>query len=385
MASYRFPLLLFFFSKCILLVLFVFGRGLFDFHYDHYNETFVSQRLSGREIQEQHVAGSIPLHLTPYDAQWYVHIAREGYNPEALTSGEKNIVFFPLYPLLIAIGAPFLGGYAWAGIMLSSFFQLLWMCVLYRLVEKEYSASAARTVLWLMILFPMSIFYHAVYTESLFLFLTVLTVFFARQHVWWGSALAAFFASLTKFQGVLLFPVLVLELYLQKREEGAWSWKRLLPLFVAPLGPVVYFSYLQWLTGDFWAAMKAQQSFGLGRVVGWHPEYLWDQITHLTLWHSFKNSSIDLLLLVSALLLTVMMIRKIRPTYTLYAALGILMPLSTWSLMSMGRYVMILFPLFLYGALLLQEKEDIKTLFFVLFAGFSAIFTIMFFNWHWVG
>lgn len=384
MKAYYTPITIFFFSKIILLFLFVFGRGLFDFNYEHYQETFVAQRLSGREIQEKHTEGNIPLHLTAYDAQWYLQIAREGYNADALSTGEKNIVFFPFYPLLIAVFAP-LAGYAWAGIILSSFFQLLWMCVLYRLVEKEYSRAIARTVVWLMVLFPMSIFYHAVYTESLFLCLTVASLFFARKSLWWGSGITALLASLTKFQGVLLFPVLVLEWYLQRREAGKWSWKGTVPLLLAPMGPVLYFSYLYTRTGDFWAAMKAQQSFGLGRVVGWNPSYLWDQITHLTLWHSFKNSPMDLLLLCSAIIILICMWKKMRPTYVLYGILGVMMPLSTWTLMSMGRYLMILFPLFLYGAIVLDEKEEVKTFFFVLFAGCSAIFTIMFFNWHWVG
>lgn len=380
------PILLFVCAKVLLFVLLFFGRDLIEFGNDQYfTGTFLQHSYSSQEVAEKRKTGDVTFLLTPYDGQWYLNIADNGYNPHALTSEPRNIVFYPLYPALIALLGKFLGSMEWAGILISNLAQLGWMILLYLLVKREYSEQVAVISLLTLLLFPTSIVFSAVYTESLFLLLSIGSLFAARRGKWFLSGLVGFLAALTKIQGVILFPVLAVEWWLQRREEVPPSGWSLFGISLIPLGIFTYFGYLYGLTGSFFASLEAQKNFGMGRVTGFHPEHLWDQMTHLTSWHSFANSPIDAAMLVVFVLLLICSYKKIRFSYWMYSLLAILMPLSTWTLMSTTRYMMIVFPLFIWGATVMEKRKEVLVFFLVLLASFSALFSILFVNWRWIG
>ena len=81
-----------------------------------------------------------------------------------------------------------------------------WLVALYllhRLTELELGRDAADNAVLLLALFPMSFFFSAIYSESLFLALTVGCVYAARRGRWWRAAAVGGLASATRSQGVL--------------------------------------------------------------------------------------------------------------------------------------------------------------------------------------
>ena len=82
--------------------------------------------------------------------------------------------FWPLYPLLVGLGH-LLSGWSvqLVGVVLSHLAFLPALVLLHRLVRLDFGAAAAGRTVWLVALFPTAFFFSAVYTESLFLFLTV--------------------------------------------------------------------------------------------------------------------------------------------------------------------------------------------------------------------
>jgi hypothetical protein len=103
-----------------------------------------------------------------WDSYFYLDIARNGYSYK---SGQlSNIVFFPLYPFLMAIGALFLNNnFVLAGWIVSSVFTFLSAVYLYKLVKDFHKDADPLLAVFLFLIFPTAFFLNSVYTESTFI------------------------------------------------------------------------------------------------------------------------------------------------------------------------------------------------------------------------
>jgi hypothetical protein len=76
-------------------------------------------------------------------------------------------------------------------------------------------------------------------------------------------------------------------------------------------------------------------------------------------------------------------IRRLSPTYWSYMALSILVPMSTSSLMSMPRFALVLFPMFvlmgLWGA-----RQSVNNGIVAFSLPLLGLFTVLFADWYWV-
>jgi hypothetical protein len=130
-----------------------------------------------------------------WDSGWYFDIATRGYFFSA--DGQSSIAFFPLYPLLVKLCAAPFGGSAAAtwiaaiGVSWAAFFGAL--VALHRLTERlTGTREAARRTVFYIAVFPFSIYFTRVYTEALFLLLTVLAVRAAVDSRWlWAGVFGA--------------------------------------------------------------------------------------------------------------------------------------------------------------------------------------------------
>jgi Gpi18-like mannosyltransferase len=133
-----------------------------------------------------------------WDTINFLAIAMNGYTLPWLTS------FFPLYPLLERFLMFVTHDPLIAGLIISDLSGLGMLVVLYRLVEEDFNAEYAfRTVLYLSV-FPTAFFFAAAYSESLFLFLTLLSFYHMRHSHWWLAGLFGFLAVLTRSTGLFL-------------------------------------------------------------------------------------------------------------------------------------------------------------------------------------
>ncbi len=144
---------------------------------------------------------------TTFDSRHYIEIAQHGYTP-------LRSVFFPLYPMVLRA----LGGadatqniLALVGVLVSNiaFAGALWL--LFLLTRDEWGERVARRAVWIEAFFPAVAFSAAVYTESLFLFLSIGFFWFARQKKWWASGAFGLLAGLTRNSGPILFLALLLD------------------------------------------------------------------------------------------------------------------------------------------------------------------------------
>ncbi|MCX6706189.1 MAG: hypothetical protein NTV24_03765, partial [Candidatus Woesebacteria bacterium] len=135
-----------------------------------------------------------------FDGEHYLAIAKEGYHL-------AEQAFFPLYPLLIK----FFGGGAWSGLFISNTAFFLALVGLYKLLRIDYCVKVAKLAVILLLIFPTSFYFGAVYTESIFLCFVVWSFYFYRKENYLLSGILGAFASATRVIGVILLPIYLAE------------------------------------------------------------------------------------------------------------------------------------------------------------------------------
>ena len=153
-----------------------------------------------------------------WDSGWFLDIARHGY-----TDPSHSTAFFPAYPLLVrGVGWLFLGHDLLAGVIVSLAASAVAFVLIWKLGEELLDAgSANRTVLYLA-LFPTTLFLFAVYSESLYLLLSVGAFLAAVRGRWTWAGVATGFAALTRVSGVMLLPALAVLAWRAADRRGAF-------------------------------------------------------------------------------------------------------------------------------------------------------------------
>jgi hypothetical protein len=315
--------------------------------------------------------------LERQDAAWYLSIATHGYS-----HADTSAAFFPLYPLAIRVVAwlPGVGPLA-AAIVVSNLAFLGALVMLHGLSRLEgMSEEAARLTTLYIAIFPTAFFFLAPYSESLFLLLSVAAFWFARRDKWALAALLGALAALTRSLGVLLIPALALEaLWMSRKDRG--YLRRLAGAAGVALGPLAYFLYCQIRFGDFWAPLHAQKL--------WQRDAVWPWVT---VWRAVVDAgrfgtywAVDLLVVGVVVIAVCAGVRWLRPSYLVYSVAGLLLPLSYWAsfrpLLSMPRFVIVIFPAFWVLARATERRKVPGSLVTGCFAAGYGVLCLLFVNW----
>ncbi len=349
-----------------------------------------------------------------YDSFWYLGIAKHGYY------SDQAHAFFPLYPMLIRVVSYLVDEPLLVGLVISLVCFTGSLVLLYRLAELDIGPRAARLTVWLIALFPMSFYFSAVYTESLFTLLSIWAIYAARKERWLLAGVMAGLASAARSDGFVLIVPLVW-IYLWGPRPGAprpdidWSTplglvKRARPSLVclglAPLGLVAYLVYCAASGAQFTAPFHAA-SFYWGRGFEGPFSEIWTALGHLPRdvgrllsgnnivrfdtddplnWTA--DNVIDCAWLIPTVASLWLCWRTLPKVYFVYALLIILASSSNPSplepMMSYARYVMPAFPLFMAAAVALVDRPRTQWATLagsgLLLGFFSAAWAI----WAWV-
>jgi hypothetical protein len=314
-----------------------------------------------------------------WDSGWYMDIADRGYRgaPKADT-GQRDVAFWPLYPLIVRAVRPLLGNTHFAGIIVSNTAFLLACLLLYQQVRSRYDNEvAARTVI-LVCAYPFSFYFSACYSESVFFLSVVAAFYFGGRQKWFLAGLFAAAAGATRALGVLCVAALAL-LYIQQARAGqkkigmdiAW-------ILLGLLGSVAFPLYLHLEHGDpllFYAARNATgwaDTITIDRFLG-----LWPILLSGNLGMDHINVFFGLLgLVLSGFAWT--RNGRAQGAWAFLLILG-----SFTSFTGLGRHVAPVFPVFVAGAILLAKTGHFETVCYV-FCLLLALLSIMFSHWYWV-
>jgi hypothetical protein len=335
-----------------------------------------------------------PYELSNMFARWdtffYYSIATGGYqwNPALFTY--QNVVFFPLYPLLMRWIGALIGGYPMlAGVLISLMAFTGALAVLYRLAVLEIGDEYAWRVVLLVAVFPYALFFSAVYTESLFFLLTVGAFYAMRRRYLGWAALCGLAAGLTRPNGVwLALPLACIALWGDDRggDETRARPPLALSLLVAaaPLaGTAIFSMYLQMRFADALAWVHGQAAWGnplLGRVAAPDPVPLTASLrVRMIEWISYLGNIAAFVTAVAAIR---PITRRVGIAYGLWIAVNIFPPVAEHLFDSTGRYVSVVFPVFFWLAARIPRTRLWQTA--GAFAAAQAFLAIWFFLWRGV-
>jgi len=160
-------------------------------------------------------------HWIRWDAIGYLSVAESGYTAD----NQAYMVLMPLYPLLTRLlSIPMLGNTALAGTIISNVSLIGAGWALYLLVQEQLGQIAARRAVHLMMFCPLSVFFSVPYAESLFLFLTLLSILLARRQKFVSAVIVGALSAFTRLAGILVIIPVFLEVL--KYEASIHLWPR---------------------------------------------------------------------------------------------------------------------------------------------------------------
>lgn len=330
-----------------------------------------------------------------WDSEYYLDIAEHGYGYRDALTG-----FFPLYPILIRAAAPLVGGnWVLAGVLVSTVASWIALVYLYRLAALEFDRQCARRTILYAVIFPAAVFLLAVYSEAVYLALTVSTLYYARRGHWSAAGLLAILAGLTRANSIVLVAPLAYEAWrctkpaAGEKMPAGWSSaiKPILAIYGAPLGLLLFSGYLAWLTGDNLAYVHSQGQLPFARQSSWPWATMTTAIQHViaTIQDPFvggvnlQDLSVATLLIITG----VVSWWHLPRTYAIYTSAATLFLLSSinrdWPLQSMPRYSLTVFPVFLLLALL-SRRRLWSEIILIGSAPLLGLYTALFTRWYWV-
>src|SRR4051794_10872666 len=356
-----------------------------------------------------------------WDSVWYLNIAQDGYGAHGRSA------FFPLYPLLVRAGAWITGSPVVAGALISTACLVVALAVVHELTRLELGSHAALWTVVALAFSPVSFFFSAVYSESLFLALSAGTLLAARRGRWWWAGALGALAAATRSAGIVLLVPLALLAWRPPSERGgprrhpARATRTPLPgsrprprprdalgLALVPLG--------------LFAFMGAMALDGQGAMAPFHVQDVWfrawagplggvpDAIT--AAWDGahqllsgqrehvyftaaggdpFTVARMNLMLfasLLAAIPALVGAVRRLPLAYPAYAVAALALPLSypvgPQPLMSLPRFELVLLPLWMWWGWWLSRHPRARLPALVLSAVALVVFTGMFATWRFV-
>ncbi len=303
-----------------------------------------------------------------WDTGWYLDIAVNGYSTNILTDpgmvGQANYAFFPLYPMLIRVIGWLTGNYFIIGLLLSNAFLIFASIYLYKMVRSHYDEDMAKKTIRYLFIFPTSFVLSGVLTESVFLLLVVLCFFFADRRNWLLVGALGLLLSLTRSIGV----VVSIPLFYMYIKSISFDFKRIdykiLYFAVFPLGLGMFMLHNYYLTGDLLAFVHIQAAWE--RELSNPVSVLWNSLFHERFYHAaFAIMSIVILAII------LFWRKAIEFPYLIYSLLVLLVPLSS-SILSMPRFMVVAFPLYIIFARWSENSfyDRALTVTFAMFQGF---------------
>ncbi len=298
-----------------------------------------------------------------FDGVHYLRIAQNGYN------AAYTPAFFPVFPLLVRLFTNFIPknpildlslyvdpAYFYTGLILSNAFFLIALYLIYKLFRLDYDQKVSWFSLIFLLLFPTSFYLGSIYTEPLFLLLSALVLYESRKRNFLLAGIFCGIASATRIIGVLLAPVILIELFLAIKNGNIFLKSKQFIFSVIGLGLSVagMASYMFYLwrnfkdplyfisTQPFFGAERSSTIILLPQVI-----YRYIRIFMSTPIYSlqFLNSALEFVMALVPLILLIIYFKKIRFSYWVFMLLALIVPTLSGSFSSMPRYDLVAFPL----------------------------------------
>jgi hypothetical protein len=311
-----------------------------------------------------------------WDAPHYLDVAVFGYR--AVDNGDLfgpngyrsvypgdlplYIVFFPLYPAFVGVLTAISGQPVISAFVVTTIASLFVAPLLYRLVIADENHGVGMRAAWFLLIFPTAFVLHIPYTEALFLAMVLGSFLAARSERWWLAGALGGLAALTRINGLILVPALLAEAATQyyarpaekRRLRAEWLAIGLVGVgFAVYLGInfIVYGNPTEFLRiqNEHWFKSLAPPWDGISGLFGW----LSDPDPDRSLMHGLAELGFLALGLAAMFHAAI----RLRPAYFTWMVFNWLLFASTSFVLSVPRYTLTLFPLFISLGLVTQGRR----------------------------
>ena len=218
---------------------------------------------------------------SPWDNGWYKTIVSYGYDLQPCHHIKRDAAswaFFPLDPICIGFVSKVFKISVWkAGIVSNTIFLIIALIYAdkYIMLTRR-DKKISNVFIWLMTFGPYTFYFSTLYTESLYLMLTMLTFYFMAKQEWIKMGIAGTLLSATRPTGILIvFSIAIFYLIKKYKEKKKWGkvfgeafkdQRLILGVAMIPMGLFAYMAYLWRLMGDPLAFMRIQKAWGRSDV-----------------------------------------------------------------------------------------------------------------------
>lgn len=334
---------------------------------------------------------------TPFFWQWanfdgvhYIMIAQNGYT--SIYSGITQ-AFFPLYPLTIKFLSFFIHNFLFSGLLIANIFFLASLLVFKRfLISIKINPYFP---LLLLLCFPTSYYFGAVYNESLFMFLSLSSCLLMEKKKWLLASLFISLAAATRITGLfLIIPLLGLYVSGVSLKNNKIIIKASVYVLIAALGFLAYSLYLYKNFHDFFYFATVQSKFGASRqtdkiillyqVIWRYLKMFWTVNIKSLLFFTITQEFMATMSVLGLIILGFFKpIKSLNRFYLFYALAALILPTLTGNFSSMPRYVLVLFPIFIILDKLFKKRWQ-KTIIIFTFTILLIINTMLFLRGYWI-
>lgn len=289
-----------------------------------------------------------------WDGAWFLEIAEHGYRIPVLldqhgTPVQNSLVFFPLYPALVALPMALGVPAVWAGFLVTMLVGGVAAAGLFMLGSAVEGPRTGTLLAALWAVAPGSSALHMVYSESLLCALSAWALVAVVRRQWTMAGWLTFLAGLTRAAALALVVALMVAalIAIVRREDG---WRPWLAALLAPLGTVGYLGYVALRTGrlDGWLWLQSawQMRFDWGR-------FTWERLGRGLVGDLPWLTLTSLIVLAAVVQLVWSYTTKTHPALYVYSTLVVFIALTSSNyFQSRARFLLPAFTILLPAAML---------------------------------
>ncbi|MEV1091923.1 mannosyltransferase family protein [Streptomyces microflavus] len=336
-------------------------------------------------------AGPVLAPFQRWDANHYLHIARDGYFPADagpwVSGWDNREAFFPGFPLLLRAVHTVVPSWTGAGLLISFVAGAVAVLALARIARSYVpeDVDGRRTVLFFL-LSPCAVFLAVGYTETLFLAFALPAWLAAQRRHWALACTLTALATTVRVSGLFLAAAIAVLFALSARSRQAWRSVGWLALPALP--PAAYSWYLHNRTGDWMAWKHAQER-------GWYREFHapWEA------WANTWNAAFDgvhttgyaamfqaeLAAMVVGVALVALLVRHRRWPEAVYVALSLWALGTSYWYTSIPRATLLWWPLWIGLAALSLRRPWFRRAYLCVVVPVTALVALAFLTGRWAG
>ncbi len=313
--------------------------------------------------------------LGMWDGRWYRTIAERGYL--LIPARGSDPAFFPLYPVIERVAHTVGLPYVLSGVLVANVGFVIGLLALYELGREFLPEPDARRAVVYLAVFPFGFVFSMAYPEGVVLPLVVFAGLFALRGRWFVCAMCAAAATLARPEAILLVLPLAAVAVRGWPKLDTWSRSRAVAAVLAGPAALISFSaYLGWTLNEPLAWSKAEHAWGRSFAL----TGVYRAVAQLLTAPKDHNQWIyrDVVFCAGYLLMLLVALRARVPRSWILAGAGmVLLPLTSGTFTSEGRFGLLALPVF-WGMAVLGRRVWINRVVLalspVLLA--AAVFTI---------